>query len=225
MSLFIHFKKNYDEIMNIADNIKSFRKNKGLSQVALAKACGWDREGNQGRISNYETGRREASVTDLRLIAKALDIELQELISKEVTTNVRSQDLVSSTGKVPILDWSNIQPTGKIPEGNAHSIYCPADHSPNTYALKIRDDSMIAPTPGAKTYLEGTYIYVDPNLPPNAGDKVIASSASTGESTFKVYINDFGKSWLRPLNTCYHPIEVTSDIAIVGVVIGSYTPE
>lgn len=45
--------------MAFKDNLRLFRKAAGLSQEALALACGWS---GQSRIANYDKGIREPSI-------------------------------------------------------------------------------------------------------------------------------------------------------------------
>lgn len=56
--------------------IASNRKAKGFTQQSLAQALGV----TQMTISNWESGRRQASVAMLRKVAAALGIEVVELI-------------------------------------------------------------------------------------------------------------------------------------------------
>ncbi|WP_350578628.1 helix-turn-helix transcriptional regulator [Pseudomonas sp. HY2-MNA-CIBAN-0224] len=51
------------------NRISSFREKGGISQTALAGALGW----SQGRLSNYESGRRIPSLKDSRAIAVTLN--------------------------------------------------------------------------------------------------------------------------------------------------------
>lgn len=62
----------------IGARIKAWRLDRGLSQEALATRCGWDR---QARISNYENGR-EPKLQDLRAIARALDLDVIQLLQQ-----------------------------------------------------------------------------------------------------------------------------------------------
>lgn len=55
--------------MNLGYKIRSARELLGMSQMALALACGWQ---SQSRIGNYEMGLREPSFNDLNKIALAL---------------------------------------------------------------------------------------------------------------------------------------------------------
>lgn len=62
----------------LGQKIKYFRELAGMSQAKLAKACGWV---SQSRIGNYETDKREPSLADLDLIAKALSITRSVLLN------------------------------------------------------------------------------------------------------------------------------------------------
>jgi transcriptional regulator with XRE-family HTH domain len=57
-------------------NIATLRKERGLSQAALAEKLGV----TQASIANYESGRREPSITMLRKIAAALGVDIATLI-------------------------------------------------------------------------------------------------------------------------------------------------
>lgn len=90
------------------------------------------------------------------------------------------------------------------------------------YALRVKGDSMVAPFPNQKSYPEGTIIYVNPEKPVTNGCKVIAKIEGTEEATFKIYSEDGGKRFLRPLNPQYPTIEMTEGMVICGVVIGGW---
>lgn len=62
--------------------IKQARQNAGLTQPELAEKCGW----GQSRISNYERGEREPGIDDLRLISKALGVDIYDLIANKSAT-------------------------------------------------------------------------------------------------------------------------------------------
>lgn len=63
--------------MNVAENVKKYRKAAGLSQKELAKACAV----NQSFIAHIETGRKLPSLLCARDIARACGCELRDLIS------------------------------------------------------------------------------------------------------------------------------------------------
>ncbi|MFZ6048506.1 helix-turn-helix domain-containing protein [Pseudomonas sp. CR3202] len=62
----------------LGSRIAHYRKQKGLSQQALANECGWE---SQSRIGNYERDSREPSFDDLRRIAKVLEVTLNDLLN------------------------------------------------------------------------------------------------------------------------------------------------
>jgi SOS-response transcriptional repressor LexA len=94
--------------------------------------------------------------------------------------------------------------------------------SKHTYALRVQGDSMTAPH--GKTYPEGTIIIVDPDLrTPSSGQRVIAKLSGSNAVTFKVYIEEDGRRWLKPLNTQHQPIY--DEFRVLGTVTAKYEPE
>ena len=65
-------------ILLIGDRIRKYRRQKGLSQEQLGELVGF----SQSKISKIENGDWD-SLSDLRLIAKALEIPLEELVKEE----------------------------------------------------------------------------------------------------------------------------------------------
>ena len=61
--------------------IRYLRKKQGLSQEQLAKMSGLSRY----TIINFESGKRDPRIKDLRKIAKALNVSIEELISENET--------------------------------------------------------------------------------------------------------------------------------------------
>ena len=77
-------KKNYKPgdkklLKKIGDNIKKFRKEKDISQEALALECGMDRT----YVSAVERGERNISVLKLKKIADVLGIDISKLINSK----------------------------------------------------------------------------------------------------------------------------------------------
>lgn len=62
----------------LGSRITRLRHAKNLSQTELGNRCGWEK--GQARIGNYEKDKREPGLSDLRLIAKALDVTLIDLL-------------------------------------------------------------------------------------------------------------------------------------------------
>ena len=60
----------------IGDKVRKYRRQKGLSQERLGAMIGF----SQSKISKIENGDWD-SLSDLRLIAKALEVPIEELIT------------------------------------------------------------------------------------------------------------------------------------------------
>lgn len=200
-----------------------------MSQTELAKRCGWE---SQSRISMYERNAREPQLEDLRRIARALGVPVDALVSdeglSEVDTNLAPAP--RQKGLVPLISWVK---AGGLTEaidlyepGDAEDWYpAPGHHGPNTFALRVQGDSMTNPYPGQKSYPAGVIIYVDPDTPAQNGSRVVAKLLETDEVTFKVYSEDAGMKFLKPLNPQYPTIQLHDGFEVIGVVIGSYFPE
>jgi SOS-response transcriptional repressor LexA len=75
-----------------------------------------------------------------------------------------------------------------------------------------------------KSYPDGCIIFVDPERKsPNNGERVIAKIEGAPEVTFKVYMYDAGRAWLRALNSNYPPID--NPFRVLGTVVGKWEDE
>lgn len=130
-------------------------------------------------------------------------------------------------GMVPLISWVKAGEWSEAADpwqpGDAEDwLPCIARHSPSTYALRVRGQSMTAPH--GRSYPEGSIIFVDPaNRMPTNGQRVIARLEQSDEVTFKVYKNEDGRQWLMPLNPTHPPI--FDRFSILGVVIGMWIPD
>lgn len=79
----------------IGDKIKSIRKKKGLTQEQLAKKCNISKNG----LWNYENNHREPRLDTLKAIAKALDIDINELLEEKSITVVKTNSYEYTIGR------------------------------------------------------------------------------------------------------------------------------
>lgn len=63
----------------LLEEIRHSRKEKGITQEQLAKISGLSRSS----IINFETGRRDPRVKDLKKIAHALNVPVEQLLADE----------------------------------------------------------------------------------------------------------------------------------------------
>jgi SOS-response transcriptional repressor LexA len=83
--------------------------------------------------------------------------------------------------------------------------------SAEPFALRVIGDSM---TP---EFNDGHIVIVDPAMTPQSGAFVIADYE--GETTFRQYVVEGERRFLKPLNDAYPAIEVRSALRIRGVVV------
>ena len=68
----------------IGNKIRALRKRRGLSQEQLGELVGF----SQSKISKIENGDWD-SLSDLRLIAKALEVPIEELVKEDGPSDVK----------------------------------------------------------------------------------------------------------------------------------------
>jgi len=88
---------------------------------------------------------------------------------------------------------------------------------PQSFWLKVRGDSMTSPV--GFTVPEGMIILVDPSKEAKSGKLVVAKLTNDNEATFKMYIEDAGRKFLKPLNPRYPITEIDGNCTIIGTVI------
>ena len=66
--------------MNIGENIKKYRKEKGMTQEELAQYCGLSKNG----LWNYENNRREPTIDVLIKISDALEVSLFDILGDKI---------------------------------------------------------------------------------------------------------------------------------------------
>jgi SOS-response transcriptional repressor LexA len=230
--------------MKYGERLRIAREHKGLSQDELVKISGV----KQGTISKIERGDQNSSGFDAEL-SHALGIEAMWLkkglkefapdwlapgeqknnnLNPIEVGNVR--EVKEYPGRVPLISrvqagaWC--EAIDNFMPGDADVWFiCPVPHGKRTYALVVEGDSMTSPFPGMRSYNEGVIIFVDPDVEPTSGKRVIAKLPNANEATFKEYRIEDGKHYLKPLNPSYKMMEIDENVHICGVVIGQYTPE
>ncbi|MCH2039922.1 MAG: hypothetical protein MK185_04770 [Saccharospirillaceae bacterium] len=120
--------------------------------------------------------------------------------------------------EIPVFHLRDIetgydQPLFKMP--------CPVEHSPQTYAAKVHDNTMQA-TMGP-SYPEGSIIFVDPERAAEAqnGDLVVFRLSESGVVGFKRLVDNETVRGLEPLNIRY-PMVPQQDFEVIGLVIGCW---
>ena len=71
----------------LGDKVRKYRREKGLSQERLGELVSF----SQSKISKIENGERD-SLSDLRLIARALEVPIEELVKDDPGDEVDEKD-------------------------------------------------------------------------------------------------------------------------------------
>lgn len=211
------------------NNLKSLQPS-GMKDVDFAAKCGI----SPSYFSQILKGHRPFGEKTARKIEKALGLPRLALdrLSAFQSDGAEGHDNAASLGfaenTVPLFGWVKAgewceSPDQFMPGGFEALLPRPPGTGPRAFALRVQNDSMTSPYPGQRSYPEGMIIYVDPDKPVTNGARVVARA--NGEYTFKAYVEDAGKKYLKPINPAYPTIDITEDVHICGVVIGSYLPE
>lgn len=199
-----------------------------MTQEQLASSCGW--MGGQGRIGNYERNEREPGREDYIALAHALGVTPAYLQFgaddyEEEGSNIEPGDDVR--GMVPVISWVTAGKFAESPDPYPPGVaeeWRPYQKrgSEHVVAARVKGDSMTAPY--GKSYPDGSIIFINLEMrAPSNGQRVVAKLENEEEATFKVYVEDAGKKWLKPLNPQYPAIH--EPFRIVGTVVGKWEDE
>lgn len=206
----------------LGSRIKKYRLALGMSQKALAMACGW---GSQSRIGNYESDAREPSLDDVRTIAAALRIAPEALLldGNESVQNVQmALQPTRASKEYPLISWVAAGEWAESSDshypGDADEWLASTENAgEHGFWLTVRGDSMTCA--GNPSFPEGSRILVRPEADRVSGKYYVVKMLDSGESTFKQYIEDAGLKYLRPLNTAYRTIQINGECKFIGRVI------
>lgn len=209
----------------------------GLTQESAAEKLGI----SQTAVSHYLNGSNALNLNAAVAFSAMLNIPIGDFSVRLEAERARlgkvaeadesnTTELKRKPELVPLISWVQAGAFCESPDlfnpGDAEEwIPCPSRHSPGTYALRVKNDSMTSLSPGERSYPHGTIIFVDPERAHTVGSRVVARLPGSSETTFKVYTEDAGQPYLMPINPKYPSIPVPEGTVICGVVIGSYWPE
>lgn len=137
-------------------------------------------------------------------------------------SNVSYRGINDPKGRHPLISWVSagdwaeaIEPYHRksIDKWYDTTVDC----SENAFWLDVKGDSMTSPV--GLSIPEGMIILVDPEVEARSGKLVVAKLENENEATFKKYIEDAGRKFLKPLNPQYPMTEVNGNCRIIGVVV------
>ena len=178
------------------DNIRTLRKNLGLTQKELA-----DRAGVTGQsVWGWEQGLYEPKGERLKSLADALGVSVSDLVGNSY-----------SKIRVPVL---GVVPAG-IPLEAIEDVIdfedIPATWQGEYFGLKVRGDSM------SPKYLDGDTIICKVQPTCDSGQDCVVR-VNGFDATLKKVVKKNGWYELVPINPAYKPLQI-QDVTIVGVVV------
>lgn len=214
---------------HIGQRIKEAREAAGFTQGELGKAAGV----SASAVSQWENGDvKGLKPENLLAVAKKLSLALDYLVHGKGPKKAARNNTESAPDfryEVPLISWvkagkaAGIHDPYSVGEGEK-PVYTSKKLGPNAFALRVKGDSMEDPR-GRRHYPEGSIILVDPDRPVTSGKPVVARFNDVEEATFKMYVEDNGKRWLKPLNDSYESVEIDKNVTICGVVVQTVIDE
>lgn len=191
----------------IGATLREMRIAKGLTLEEAAARSGMAHTS----LSRYENDKQNWTGEGLEKIAKVYGVDVADIFIRAAQV----EDGPEIKSSVPLIDWVQAGMWNKaadpLPPGQGERIPTTYRARPNTYALRVRGDSMEPKFP------EGAIIIVEPGEAPVNGSYVIVRQ-NHDDATFKQLVKDGYRAYLKPLNPRYPVIEMAPDAVICGVV-------
>ena len=204
------------------NRVKELMGDQGITQQELADKIGVTR----GQINHYLKSRRQPPIQKLKLMAQALGVSLEDLCKRDLLKE--KVNYSKEFYYLPVIDWASAG-TGAIPSESHEDVERIAVPkkvcSKDGYILIVRGDSMTSSLYGQRSFYPEEKIIVDPDKKPINGSYVIAIINECGEAIFKQFVQDGPMGYLKPLNAQYPILKFTTDMKIIGVVVGSINYE
>jgi len=215
--------------MSMSERLIAAMAASGVSQAALARACGVKPPSVHGWLSGKSKFLRGENLLGA---AAALGVSQHWLATGEgemrpshTTASVKMSGVTiadMAKGMVPVISsvragtWGEIN--DHLAEGAEKFPVREVSVGPHTFALRVEGDSMTSDS--GLTFPEGTVLIVEPDRAAYAGDYVVAKDVDTQRATFKRLTTDGSRWYLKPLNRDYRPIEIDDPaVRVIGVVV------
>jgi len=208
----------------LGERIRKALKEQGLSEAELARRSRVPQPTVHRIVSGESKSPRHGSV---QAIALALGLSATYLWSgehEEATSWSRdpeSRALRTDAYEYIQLSWKYVgRPVQEIP---SDFILATSQHVSEAWAtqdgywLAVDGPSMVSD--GPISFPPGMLILIYPGLWPSSGRYLVAIHKPTGEATFKQFVRDAGRNYLKPLNPAFPMIEMDDDWELIGKVV------
>lgn len=207
------------EYLAMGRRIKAGMQARNLDQSSLARALGVEPQSVQQWIS----GRTAPRGYRIRALAELLAVQPWELLGDKaggMARGDRDPDAQTSGGMIPAL--RRVPRVSWVSAGQFRDIgplQPPQDWdtpsepmSEAAFSLRVDGDSMEPEFPC------GCIIFVEPRMTPLNGDFVVVTLDNGQQATFKQFVVDGTRRYLKPVNPRYPILPLEGDADICGVV-------
>jgi len=171
------------------------------------------------RIASGETG--DPKVGTMSALSKYFDISISQLIGDEpLPKNRRAgthRPAAFGWSKAPLLTWESVTgwPKNRQKFDELDYIVTDAEVSASVFALRVKDTTM------RPLFPEGTLLIVDPEIKPQDRDYAIIHVVGQKQAIFRQVLFDGHKTCLKPLNSDFKLLPVSSKHKFLGVLVQS----
>ncbi|WP_346395216.1 LexA family protein [Pseudomonas syringae] len=214
--------------MDTAGRLRAKMAEHGLNESQLGRRAGVPQPTINRILSGESSSPRRPTVEK---IAKALKVSPDWLMfgtgEDKFDSNVEAATGPSRYFEYPEISWVQAGVAAEAMDlfsvGDFEAMH-PSDAwaGPNGFWLKVKGPSMTSSN--GMSFSEGMLILVAPGGDVESGQYVVAKLIDTNEATFKQFIWDSGKAYLKPLNPAFPTVEVDNSWSVVGRVIDAKWP-
>ncbi|MBP5403814.1 MAG: helix-turn-helix domain-containing protein [Elusimicrobiaceae bacterium] len=186
-----------------------------MTQKVLAEKLGI----KQGTLAQWTSGRRRPSLGTLRRISAALEVPLDFFTSeKDETISEYLKRISLDMQFMPVKGTSSATTEQVMWEDNETFIRFPKTGE-NQFAIKVEGNCMVNPKSPRDSIFDGDYIIVDPDVPAESGDVVLARICKEFSTIKRMFIHT-DKIVLKPDNPDCRKLEKNpEDVEIIGKVV------
>lgn len=214
--------------MDTAERLRAKMIELGLNESQLGRLSGVPQPTINRILSGESSSPRRPTVEK---IARALRVSPDWLMfgtgEDKFDANVEPSTGPTRYYEYPEISWVQAGVAAEAMDlfnvGDFEAIH-PSDAwaGPNGFWLKVKGPSMTSVN--GMSFSEGMLILVAPGGDVENGQYVVAKLIDTNEATFKQFIWDSGKAYLKPLNPAFPTVEVDDTWSVVGRVVDAKWP-
>jgi SOS-response transcriptional repressor LexA len=202
---------------DIGERVRLARETLGLSQAVVAEKIGMTQQGYQDIEAGHVKSPRK-----IEKIASVLKTPKEHLLFGTPIYNLNTP--LTFNRKIPIIRWQDVYKWNQIIESFKSKepeeyVLNFNNYSDECIALRVQGDSMNYASSGQKSFKDGDIVIFDKDIKPTHGKYVIYTEKGSDIASFKQYIEDGARKYLKPSNIQYPLIPVTNKIEIRGVMV------